>query len=95
MAEINGDEILAKDLNAPSMFVNILRARAENGFVVLDLGYVPPLESSEVSLLQQEQIRVSQRVIMPAEVAQMLSHMVNQLQSGADDDFNPVVPLKG
>jgi hypothetical protein len=80
MAEINGDEILAKDLNAPSMFANILRARAENGFVVLDLGYVPPLESSEVS------------VIMPAEVAQMLSHMVNQLLPGDADDFNPVAP---
>lgn len=96
MAEFSSDQIFAKDFNAPSTFANLCRVRAEDNFVVLDLGYVPPLDSSEVGLLQQEPIKVSQRVILPAGVAQTLIELmtqVTQAQTEAQDEpLTPVMP---
>ncbi|PIQ23022.1 hypothetical protein COW36_01930 [bacterium (Candidatus Blackallbacteria) CG17_big_fil_post_rev_8_21_14_2_50_48_46] len=93
MAELNSDEIMAKDFNAPSLFANIGRVRAENDFVVLDLGYVPPLDSSEVELLKEEPIMVSQRVILPVEVARTLSALISKVAGGeAEEPLTPVMP---
>jgi hypothetical protein len=92
MAEFNSDEIMAKDFNAPSTFANICRVRAEADFVVLDLGYVPPLDSSEVGLLAQDPIKVSQRIILPAEVAKTLSSLISRVAEVSEDTLTPVMP---
>lgn len=97
MTDMNSDEILAKDLNAPATFANLCRVRAENHFVVLDLGYIPPLDSSEVSLLRNEPIKVSQRVILTQEVAQTLCQLIQQVagqMEGDDEPFTPALPEK-
>lgn len=95
MAELNSDEIMAKDFNAPSIFANICRVRAENDFVVLDLGYLPPLDSSEVELLRQQPIQVSQRIILPAAVAASLSELVAKVTAAAQDEpLTPVMPQR-
>ena len=91
MAEFNSDDIMAKDFNAPATFANLCRVRAENDFVVLDLAYLPPLDSSEVELLRQDPIKVSQRVILPAEVARTLSALIQQIE-GSDEALTPVMP---
>jgi hypothetical protein len=94
MAEFSSDQILAKDFNAPSTFANICRVRAEDHFVVLDLGYVPPLDSSEVGLLKQEPIKVSQRVILPAAVAQTLIELMSKVTAAqAADQDEPLTPV--
>lgn len=92
MAEFSSDQILAKDFNAPSTFANICRVRAEDQFVVLDLGYVPPLDSTEVGLLQQDPIKVSQRVILPAAVAQTLVELIGKVTGAQDEPLTPVMP---
>jgi hypothetical protein len=92
MAEFNSDDIMAKDFNAPAIFANLCRVRAENDFVVLDLAYLPPLESTEVELLRHEPIKVSQRVILPAEVARTLSALIQQIDSSVTEPLTPVMP---
>lgn len=95
MTELNSDEILAKDFNAPFTFANICRVRAENDFVVLDLGYIPPLDSSEVELLRQQPIQVSQRIIFPAAVATTLSELLAKVTGSASDEpLTPVMPQR-
>ena len=95
MAELHSDEIMAKDLNAPATFANICRVRAENQFIVLDLGYLPPLDSTEVEYLRKEPIKVSQRVILTEDVARTLAQLIDQVTDASDDEaFTPNLPGK-
>jgi len=79
MSEINGDEILGKDINAPTQISNIFRARFENNFLVLDFGYVPPVQENELDTLKAEQVRVTQRMVMPAAMGQMLIDSISEI----------------
>lgn len=79
MAEINGDDILGKDINAPTQISNIFRARFENNFLVLDFGYVPPIQENEIEALKSEQVRVGQRMVMPAIMGQMLIDSISEV----------------
>lgn len=90
MAEINGDEILGKDINAPTQISNIFRARFENNFLVLDFGYVPPVQESELAALKSEQVRVSQRMVMPAVMGKMLIDSISELLSQTQANENKV-----
>lgn len=95
MAEFNSDEIMAIDFNAPTLFSNLYRVRAENDFVVLDLAYMPPIASNEVEHLKQEPIKVGQRVILTKEHAQNLCDLIQKVAAEAGEEpFTPSMPSR-
>lgn len=73
---------MANDLNAPAEYVNMYRIRGDKQNMVIDFGYLPPLMKEEASLLDEEPIGVSSRVILPYE---LIPQLIANLQQTLDN----------
>lgn len=74
-------EVLATDLNAPAMLSNIFRVRADRLHAIVDFGYALPVVPSEEALLDEQQVDVHSRVVMPY---QLVLQLIERLQHTVD-----------